>query len=184
MQGRPLWSPETVTTGQPQGLAPASLRVGCGRDARVDGCGNGNSGRSCLGWRRYPECVRASRAATWAEGEPDQSMRAETARNRPAPRLMLLVPVVLALAACGGSEGGTSTPSAPAPVTAEVARAVPTAEPTPVPSPTPTTAPPPTAATSNQVPTATAAPSPTSTPTAAPAPYRHGTPGGLCYGHA
>ena len=86
---------------------------------------------------------------------------------------MLLVPVVLALAACGGSEGGTSTPSAPtatAPVTAEVARAVPTAEPTPVPSPTPTTAPPPTAATSNQVPTATAAPSPTSTLTAAPAP--------------
>ena len=85
-------------------------------------------------------------------------MRAGTARNRPAPRLMLLVPVVLALAVCGGPEGGTSTP-------------------TQAPSPTPTTAPPAAPATSSPAPTATAestataaaAPSPTSTPTAAPA---------------
>ena len=91
---------------------------------------------------------------------------------------MLLVPVVLALAACGGPEAAPGTPSAPtatAPVTAEVARAVPGAEPTRAPSPTPTTAAP---ATSSPAPTATAestaaaaaAPSPTSTPTAAPAP--------------
>ena len=94
---------------------------------------------------------------------------------------MLLVPVVLALAACGGPAAEPSTPSAPtatAPVTAEVARAVPGAEPTQAPSPTPTTAPPAAPATSSPAPTATAestataaaAPSPTSTPTAAPAP--------------
>ena len=93
---------------------------------------------------------------------------------------MFLVAAVPALAACGGPEGAPSTPSAPtptAPVTAEIARAVPRAEPTQAPSPTPTTAPPAAPATSSPAPTATAestataaaGPSPTSTPSAAPA---------------
>ena len=34
MQGRPLWSPETVTSGQPRGLPYESDVAG---DARVDG---------------------------------------------------------------------------------------------------------------------------------------------------
>ena len=77
------------------------------------------------------------------------------------------LPLLFALAACGGGGGSPSPSPTPTPTPAPSPIPAPTPAPTPAPSPTPTPSPAPTPA---PTPTPTPAPSPTPTPSPAPTP--------------